>query len=175
MFRSSSSCAFTPSAITCPLFTVSGGSLRSSRSMRWRRVVQASSCSPMWRILSCADCLQAFFSTTTVSSAQRSCCISRGLMRPVATFDTMRSKSPTLPSSISQSSRNSGSRKKCSTLSSRRSMSCTDRSGKSIQRRIKRAPMGESVRSSTESSEVPSPWLVEISSRLRIVNLSSRT
>ena len=161
--------------MTPPLLSKSGGSRRSSRSMRWRSSVQGASFSPMARMLSCGDDKHTFLSTITVSKAARSCCISRGLIRPVATLETMRSRSPTLPSSISQSSRNSGWRKNCSTLSRRVLMSLTERKGKSTHRRSWRAPMGVRVRSSTWRSERPSPWLVLTSSRLRMVNLSRRT
>ena len=75
----------------------------------------------------------------------------------------------------SVSSRNSGSRKKYSTMSRRSVIWRWFFSGKTSQRRSMRPPIGVTVWSTTLRSDVPSSCRVCTSSRLLMVNLSSRT
>ena len=175
MLRSSSSSSFTPEVITPPFATSMGGSVVRVLPMRSRNSGSGLSRSPIFLMEGSSECVQAYFSNAVLSSAPRSCCNSRGLTRPVATFDTMRSISPTFGNSISQRSRNSGSRKKCSTPFCRSSISPTARRGNSTQRCSSRAPIGVSVRSMTEKSEAPPSHIGSTNSRLRMVNLSRRT
>ena len=175
MLRNSSSSSLTPEVITPPFATSMGGSVVRVLPMRSRNSGSGLSRSPIFLIEGSSECVQAYFSSAVLSSAPRSCCNSRGLTRPVATFDTMRSISPTFGNSISQRSRNSGSRKKCSTPFCRCTMSPTARKGKSTQRCSSLAPIGVSVRSMTEKSEAPPSHIGSTNSRLRTVNLSRRT
>ena len=175
MWRSSSSSSHTPSAITRPLPKRAGGSGTRVWRIRWRRASQRSMCWPSSRMLSCGAASHASLMTATQSRLTRRPCMSRGVARPTATLERMRSISPTRPSHSSHRLRKSGWRKKCSTPSCRRVMSAVLRRGKSNQRRSRRAPIGVSVRSITASSDWPPSFIGMTSSRLRTVNLSNRT
>ena len=161
--------------MTPPLLTSSGGSLLISRSMRSRMDWQTLSCSPMRFRLALSASRQACLMGSTACRATFSATTSRGLTRPTATFDRMRSRSPMRCSCSSTRSRKSGWRKKYSTTSRRSLMGRTSFSGNTSQRFIRRAPMGQMVLSMTLSNELPPSFIEPISSRLRTVNLSSRT
>ena len=138
-------------------------------------VLHGLSCSP--RALSTA--LSAFSHSCLIGSmapsAFLSCTSSRGVMRPTATLEMSRSISPISSSCSFTSSRPSRSLKKYSTTSRRLLICFTSLSGNNIQRRSKRAPIGDIVRSITDSRLLPSSHIGSISSRLRTVKRSSRT
>ena len=143
--------------------------------MRSRIMLHGLSCSPMRRNTSFPEVEQSSLTGAIATSEFFSCTSSRGVMRATATFDISRSMSPIISSCCFSSSRPSVSRKKCSTTSRRLLICGTSFSGNSSQRRSSRAPIGDRVRSITESRLLPSSHIESRSSRLRTVNLSRRT
>ena len=117
----------------------------------------------------------ASFKGTTAVRAFFSCTISRGDTFPVATFDTMRSISPTMASCESAVSFISGCLKKHSTTDCLFSISFASVSGNTIHLFKRRAPIGVTVVSRTSSSDNPPSCMVFNNSRERIVNLSNLT
>ena len=175
MARSSSSSVSTPSLITRPRLRAIGASVAISRSMRERMPSHGLSCSPIARSVGSSEARQRSRTGPMAESAWRSCTSSRGLTRPTATLEISRSRSPICSSCERSVSRSSGLRKKYSTTSRRWLMAATSLSGKRIQRRSRRPPMGLTVRSRTSSRLLPSGAMALTSSRLRTVKLSSRT
>ena len=104
-----------------------------------------------------------------------SCTTSRGVTLPTATFDIMRSKSPTLCSCSSIICLKFGALKKYSTTLRRSLMCLTSFSGNTTHLRSILPPIGVMVRSMTLSSDLPSSCMGCRSSSERMVNLSSLT
>ncbi|OPZ26536.1 MAG: hypothetical protein BWZ00_01639 [Bacteroidetes bacterium ADurb.BinA174] len=157
------------------MFKSAGGSGKISRSMRSRITGQGFNCSPISLRLVFSDARNASRTGSIAVNATFNWTTSRGEILPTAALEMIRSKSPISESFSSSNRFNSGSRKKFSTTSSRFSMGLASLSGKTIHRRNMREPMGEMVLSSTSSKLFPPSFIVEISSRLRTVNLSRRT
>ena len=143
--------------------------------MRSRNCSQTFRRSPTLCNASLAACRQAFLMGSMACNATFICTISRGDTRPVATFEMIRSKSPIWCNCSSIHSRKSGSRKKYSTISRRWLMGFSSFKGNTSQRRNRRLPIGDTVRSMTSNSDLPSSCMVLTSSSERTVNLSRRT
>ena len=175
MERNSSNSALTPLAITPPLLSIEGVSLLISLSIRSRISWQVFNCSPMRQRVGSLLASQTCLIASTARSATFSCTTSRGVTRPTATFEIIRSKSPICSNCVSNTSFISGSRKKYSTTSSLSSIGLTSFRGNKTQRRSIREPIGDIVLSITFKRLVPSSFIGETNSRLRTVNLSKRT
>ena len=158
-----------------PRLVSEGASGDISRSMRSRISVQGLSCAAIRCKTSSSDDWQQSRIGSMAARATRSCTVSRGVMRPTATLEMRRSRSPIRHSWRSMSSLASGWRKKNSTTSCRSRIGPVSFRGKVIQRFNNRAPIGHTVRSMMSSRLFPPSFIVESSSRLRTVNLSRRT
>ena len=132
-------------------------------------------CSPTLLSASFFACSQAVLTGFKACKAVFKATTSRGVTRPTATFEMIRSRSPTLWNESSISSRNSGSRKKYSTISSLSLIGFCSFKGKTTHRFSNRAPIGETVLSITSQRDLPSSCIGYNNSSERTVNLSSRT
>ncbi len=143
--------------------------------MRSRIIAQGLICSPIARSGSEPACINASLTGSIAVRAWRSCTTSRGVIRPAATLDISRSRSPVCSSCSRRSSLSPGFLKKYSTQSSRSLMSWGSFNGNVTHRRSIRAPIGLTVLSITSSRLFPSSPNEQSNSRLRMVNLSRRT
>ena len=112
---------------------------------------------------------------STAESAICSWYTSRGLIRPTTIFEIILSKSPILDNSWMSRSRRSASLNKWVTTDNLSLISWIFFSGNKIIRFSKRPPIGVIVLSIISYRDLPSGWIVETSSRLRIVKSSIHT
>ena len=149
-----------PFRITSPRLIIIGGSLLISFSILSEITAQALSWSAIFFKVRLSLSEQACFIGSIAFNATLSCTTSRGLIRPTATLEIIRSKSPINAIFCSSSWRKSGFLKKYSTTLRRSLIGLTSFNGKASQRFNILAPIGLMVLSITSNS-VLAPSFIE--------------